>query len=36
VTAALEGREDEDTGQVVVVPGELFFGEVAYCFVGVD
>jgi hypothetical protein len=29
----LEGGEDEDAGEVVVVPGEFFFGEVTYWFV---
>ena len=33
---ALERGEDEDAGEVVVVPGEFFFGEIAYCFVGID
>ena len=33
---ALERGKDEDAGEIVVVPGEFFFGEVAYCFVGID
>jgi len=33
---ALERGEDEDAGEVVVVPGEFLFGEVAYYFVGID
>lgn len=33
---SLERGEDEDAGEVVVVPGEFFFGEVAYWFIGID
>ena len=36
VNVALERGKDEDAGEIVVVPRELFFGEVAYCFVGID